>query len=1120
MFKRVFLSLLLGLCLISSVQAATIIWVSETKDNNGDGVQDDQTWVDWLSAQGHLVIDRPNYWNDIDLYANAALAELNAADLIIMSRNTNSGSYSNNVKVGVTTTYKTYETWPGKPTRVNTTDIKRNIKAELWNSVQTPIIVMMPNLVLRQTGGSGAPFNWGQMNDPSKTLPYTSPGVKTSYSPPNPLWAWFNATSSSDQAGPMAEVMVKSHPIFKGVPLDASGMVQLTDSTQNTQTMGTTSVGNGILLARNTSSRSLIVEFKPGVPFYGTNASPNVDRQTSEQMIPEGKRMLFCAGTSETGTPRVATDVIKDANGIPIFVRKGNDATTNGITPGGGGTPKGNLNLTDAGKTCFLNAIAYMMDKGGNAYGLSPADKSTDVVQEAVLVWKPGNFAPKHDVYFGTSLDDVTNATRDNPLGVLVSKGQDPNTYDPAGLLAFGQTYYWRIDEVGADSTIYMGGVSSLTAEALSSPITPIMATASSEQSPDMGPGKTIDGSGLSAGQHSTDAMTQWLSSMAGPQPTWIQYEFDKTSKLYQMQVWNSNQSLEAIIGYGAKDVVVEYSTDGSTWSTLASVTQLARATGTADYAGSAVDLNVAAKFVKITIKKNWGGILPQYGLSEVQFSQIPASARSPKPANNATNVDITSQVLTWRAGRGAVQHVVYMSTDPNGVLSGTSTTVSGPSCPIASLAPDYGRTYYWMVSEVDAAGQSVASDVWKLSTIGYAVVDNFNQYDSVCNRIFYAWQDGAGYPDSPDCGVMAYGGNGTNSKVGYDNPPFVSTYLGGYISGQAMPLAYDNDKFRDTGKGFVSETQRTWATPQDLTTNGINTLSVPFKGRAPAFLEYEPGSFLMNAYGSDIWGTTDQGRFAYKTLSGDGSIQCRVEGIDNVNAWVKMGVMIRETPKAQSKFANAIYGGSNGAHLQARLAFNASAVSGTGVATPEQKAARSPVWVKIVRTGDQFNAYYTLDPAGENWLELWVPQTVPMANTVCIGLCATSHQAGTVAGVRCSNVSYTGDVSGDWQVVSLGYDRIEALGQATDPGGNDPATFYVALQDSSGKVAVVSHPDPWAVASGYWFNWAIPLSEFSSAGVNLKSIQKMTIGVGNASTASGTGKLYIDDIRLTRVGP
>ena len=70
-----------------------------------------------------------------------------------------------------------------------------------------------------------------------------------------------------------------------------------------------------------------------------------------------------------------------------------------------------------------------------------PADGAT-VPPSTALSWKPGVYAATHDVYFGTSFTDVNTASRSNPLGVLVSEGQDPNTYTPAGPLNFGQTYY------------------------------------------------------------------------------------------------------------------------------------------------------------------------------------------------------------------------------------------------------------------------------------------------------------------------------------------------------------------------------------------------------------------------------------------------------------------------------------------------------------------------------------------------------------------------------------------------------------------------------------------------------------------------------------------------------
>ena len=85
-----------------------------------------------------------------------------------------------------------------------------------------------------------------------------------------------------------------------------------------------------------------------------------------------------------------------------------------------------------------------------------------------------------------------------------------------------------------------------------------------------MGPEKTIDGSGLNANdQHSTAGEQMWLSANDRPAAAWIQYAFDKIYKLDRMLVWNSNQLIETMIGFGAKAVKVEYSTDGTTWTAL-----------------------------------------------------------------------------------------------------------------------------------------------------------------------------------------------------------------------------------------------------------------------------------------------------------------------------------------------------------------------------------------------------------------------------------------------------------------------------------------------------------------------------------------------------------------------
>ena len=81
-------------------------------------------------------------------------------------------------------------------------------------------------------------------------------------------------------------------------------------------------------------------------------------------------------------------------------------------------------------------------------------------------------------------------------------------------------------------------------------------------------------------------------------------------------------------MGFGAKTVKIEYSTDGATWTSLADVPEFKKASGKAGYAADTKIPfgGVPAQFVKLTIEKNWG-VAPQTGLSEVRFFAIQTTA-------------------------------------------------------------------------------------------------------------------------------------------------------------------------------------------------------------------------------------------------------------------------------------------------------------------------------------------------------------------------------------------------------------------------------------------------------------------------------------------------------------
>ena len=446
----------------------------------------------------------------------------------------------------------------------------------------------------------------------------------------------------------------------------------------------------------------------------------------------------------------------------------------------------------------------------------SPANEEEGVLRDVVLGWDPGVYAAAHDVYLGTSFDDVNDASRTDARDVLVSQDQSDATYD-AGRLEFGQTYYWRVDEVNAapDSTIFKGDVWSFAVEPLAYPITDIVATSNGDSEADEGPENTVNGSGLDAAdQHSVESGDMWVSYPAADGSLWIQYEFDAVYKLHEMLVWNYNVQFESLLGFGVKNAIVEYSEDGANWTALGDV-EFVQATGTVDYtANSTVEFGgVPARYVRIDVNGGFG-TMGKYGLSEVRFMYIPVQGRKPEPADGATEVAVDTE-LSWRAGREAVSHEVYLSDDADAVAGGTALVDTVTDSGYAPSDLEFGNTYYWKVAEVNEAEavSSWAGSVWSFTVQEYGLIEDFEAYDDDLNRIYDTWIDGWI--------------NGTASVVGYATEPFAEqvTIHGGR---QSMPLEYDNSI-----APYYSETSRTWASAQDWTAGGAVSLRLHFHGAA-----------------------------------------------------------------------------------------------------------------------------------------------------------------------------------------------------------------------------------------------------------------------------------------------
>ncbi|MCF7972975.1 MAG: discoidin domain-containing protein [Phycisphaerae bacterium] len=467
----------------------------------------------------------------------------------------------------------------------------------------------------------------------------------------------------------------------------------------------------------------------------------------------------------------------------------------------------------------------------------SPEDGQTDVPREVTLAWRAGEFAQTHTVYFGTTFEAVDQAGPED----AVSPGQAATSYE-AGVLDFSRTYYWRVDEVNGtpDKTVFKGTVWSFTVEPYAIPIAGDSITVTASSSTPMNPPDlTVDGSGLTDNVHSTNSDQMWLSAAVDLTP-WLMYEFDEIQKLDQMLIWNSNSKSEGFIGWGIKDVIIEVSVNGADWTALAETSQISRAPGLPTYSEpQVIDFDsVPAQYVRINILSNWGGILTQYGVSEVRFYGLPVYPRSPDPASGSMDV-LPNSAITWRAGREASEHTVYVSADPNALAEGTAPSVSSATngVDLSSLALQMGETYYWQVDEVNQAEAPAVwtGPVWSFSTPEALIVDDFEGYGNRSpDRPFQTWLDGFGY-SADEFFPVTYPGNGTGAGIGHDiwspgSPHFDGTIMETTItlpgSTQSMPFYYTN-----TGEA-ASETQRTFAAPQDWSVNGIRALSLNVYGQ------------------------------------------------------------------------------------------------------------------------------------------------------------------------------------------------------------------------------------------------------------------------------------------------
>jgi len=426
-------------------------------------------------------------------------------------------------------------------------------------------------------------------------------------------------------------------------------------------------------------------------------------------------------------------------------------------------------------KALSAGEVLGVMEGGGGLWPYASKPTPTDGTLYpdtwVSISWRPGGFAVSHDVYLGDNFDDVNNGTGDT------FRGNQGDTYFVAGFPGFpypdglvpGTTYYWRIDEVNEaePNSPWKGEI--------------------------------------------------WSFSI----PPKTAYFPDPANGA---ELVNLDSQLKWTAGFGARLHYVVFGEDYDEVSNAA----MGIPNGTPNFNPGPLNL---AKTYYWRIDE-FDGLETHKG--EVWSFTTMGAASGANPANGAVDVK-PSAVLTWDAGSVAASHEVYFGSDADAVKNATTTSPEYKGTrALGEESYDPGKllletAYYWRIDEVNGTSTDSpwAGNVWSFTTGDFFAIDDFEEYDTADNQIWYAWHDGLGYGA---VGTDPYfAGNGTGAAVGDETTPSYTEETIVHGGGKSMPVSYDNNK---QGYAYYSEVEHKLTAQRDWTEGGVAELSIWFRGR------------------------------------------------------------------------------------------------------------------------------------------------------------------------------------------------------------------------------------------------------------------------------------------------
>ncbi|MEI7899021.1 MAG: Ig-like domain-containing protein [bacterium] len=408
--------------------------------------------------------------------------------------------------------------------------------------------------------------------------------------------------------------------------------------------------------------------------------------------------------------------------------------------------------------------------------------------------------------------------------------------------------------------------------------------------------------------------------------------------------------------------------------------------------------------------------------------------------AQSVSTVEDTVQAITLAATDADGNPLTYATvTQPaHGTLSGTVPHVT--YTPAANYAGPDSFTFKANDGLADSAPAAVTITVTAVNDAPVAIAQSVGTVKNTAKAITLAATD-------PDADPLTYTAvtppvHGTLSGTA---PNVTYTPAANYTGSDSFTFKA-NDGILDSAAATVTISVTSSAgLPSPWETCDIGT------GMLAGSVSNNAGTFTQSGSGLLI-NSNDTFRYTYQALNGNGEICARIPVFQYTDNNSRVGVMIRETLAAGSKYVLMGLAGSNGYRWSRRNTTDADQTSynhGTGTA-PD-------FWVRLLRVGGTITGYTSTN--GSSWTETRI-STMTLSTNVYIGLAVSSGSDTILNTSQFDHVVVTGGVpsvndapAATAQSVSTAEDNAVAITLAATDGNNDPLTYMIVTQPAHGTL-------------------------------------------------------------------